>query len=105
MQMTFAEFSLLLAGIERAGNKRLELLRLGIKDIQEFDELHQDVLAICLKQMFGEIGYENLSWFIWENDFGRGGLPMDFTGNVSRDEPIKAMFDYVQNGCKKTLIH
>lgn len=43
-------------------------------DLIDFVDVYHGVITLLLKEIYGEEGEDYLSWWLYENDFGRGGL-------------------------------
>jgi hypothetical protein len=43
-------------------------------DLTEIVDPYHSIIAILIKDIYGEEGYDWFSWFCYENDFGRKGL-------------------------------
>lgn len=73
MKMTFDKFNGLLQTMEELGRKQHAAYKLGI-ELSDFTDDFYGVINDLLRAVYGDDGYEWISWFMFENDFGRKGL-------------------------------
>lgn len=89
--MTLANFENLINTLTKDLHKARELYKLGV-DIDN-DEMLK-VVEMLITEVFGTEKHEMISWFVYENDGGKGNLKATKDGeSICYD--IKSLYEYV----------
>ena len=71
--MDLVTFQKLISLMEKIDKRRSAADEIGI-DMSEYDDPHMEAIFLLVKSLFGESGEESISWFCYENDYGRDKL-------------------------------
>lgn len=71
--MTLYDFEKMIATLREVQDRRHAVHKLGV-NLLEYDDPHFSVINQLLTVLYGEEGFGCISWFCYENDFGRGTL-------------------------------
>lgn len=71
--MTYENFLKVLLGL-KAESERLDALHQAGLDLVNFSDPYHIIIQTLLTEIYGEVGYDWISWFCYENDFGQKGL-------------------------------
>jgi hypothetical protein len=95
--MTREDFKKIAELLEAHSNKTQLVYNYGIDAIEFTDELNK-VISMLMREAFGEIGYDWISWFLYEKESGAREDIRAFDENdneIIRD--IDELYDYVTN--------
>lgn len=95
--MTREDFKKMIGLIEGHSYKSEMVYNYGIDAIEFTDELNK-VISMLMREAFGEIGYDWISWFLYEKESGAREDIRAFDENdneIIRD--IDELYDYVTN--------
>jgi hypothetical protein len=95
--MTREDFKKMIGLIEGHSYKSEMVYNYGIDSMEFTDQLHT-VISMLMREAFGEIGYDWVSWFLYEKDFGKREDIKAYDENdneIIRD--IDELYDYITN--------
>jgi hypothetical protein len=93
--MTREDFKKMVGLIEGHSYKSEMVYNYGVSIIEFTDDL-QEVISMLMREAFGEIGYDWISWWLYEKDFGKREDIRAFDENdneIIRD--IDELYDYI----------
>ncbi len=71
--MTYENFLEVVLGLKAESERLDKLYQLGV-DLINFSDPYDKIIQVLLLEVYGEEGYDWISWFCYENDFGQKGL-------------------------------
>jgi hypothetical protein len=71
--MTYERFLKVVLGL-KAESERLDILYQAGLDLINYCDSYHTIIQTLLVEIYGEEGYDWISWFCYENDFGQKGL-------------------------------
>lgn len=71
--MTYENFLKIIATLQEESNTIQTLYSYKV-DLIDFTDPYHKIITILFKEVYGEEGYDWLSWYCYDNDFGQKGL-------------------------------
>lgn len=71
--MTYETFLKITLTLQKADRELHELYKRNV-DLLEFVDPYQNIIALLIREVYGEEGADWYSWFCYENDFGQKGI-------------------------------
>jgi hypothetical protein len=71
--MTYETFLKITLTLQKADRELHELSKRRV-DLLDFVDPYHDIIALLIREVYGEEGADWYSWFCYENDFGHKGM-------------------------------
>jgi hypothetical protein len=92
--MTREQFKEMVALLEKHHNKVYEAYKLNIS-LHEFNDDLERVISMLLTSLYGVEGYDWISWFLYERDFGKKDLEAWDENDKPICRNIDELYDYI----------
>lgn len=97
--MTLKKFEELIQDLKNIEQNITVLYKLKV-DLIEFAEPYQKVITNLLKEIYGEEGYDWISWFCYDCDFGEKQLGAWDENKNPICYDIKSLWEYIEKNHK-----
>ena len=71
--MTYETFLKITLALQKTDRELQELYKKRV-DLLHFVDPYHDIIALLIREVYGEEGADWYSWFCYENDFGQKGV-------------------------------
>ncbi len=71
--MTYETFLKITLALQKTDRELHELYKKRV-DLLDFVDPYHDIIALLIREVYGEEGADWYSWFCYENDFGQKGM-------------------------------
>jgi len=93
--MKYEDFEKVLSMMNEQDSKVHQLYKNKI-DIAEFLDPYHAIITMLFKEIYGEHGYDWISWFVYENGFGYAGLEAYDENKNLICQDVKGLWEYIE---------
>ena len=101
--MTYESFLRVIKGLKKAEKDSNDAYKLNI-DLLDFVDPYNIVITELIKEIYGAEGYDWLSWFCYENDFGQGKLQAWDKDKNLICYSLESLHQYLEENYKKQVM-